>query len=81
MNNFKILDVISSTGIQIKSDPGVKLIYTGFFFLISSSIISYISFSELWLLQFSNKVLFGGKTNRAKIKFKIEFLKFQQSFY
>ncbi|CAM9094826.1 unnamed protein product [Sphacelaria rigidula] len=80
LNNFKILDIISSTGIQIKSDPGVKLIYTGFFFLISSSIISYISFSELWLLQFSNKVLFGGKTNRAKIKFKIEFLKFQQSF-
>ena len=81
LNSFKILDIISSTGIQIKSDPGVKLIYTGFFFLIGSSVISYISFSELWLLQFNNKVLFGGKTNRAKIKFKIEFLKFQQSFY
>lgn len=79
-NNFKILDIISSTGMQIKSDPGVKLIYIGFLFLIVSSIISYISFSEFWLLHLNGKVVFGGKTNRAKIKFQLEFLKFQQSF-
>lgn len=80
LKNINIIDIISSTGIQIKSDPGVKLIYIGFLFLIISSLISYISFSELWLLKFSNKVLFGGRTNRAKVKFQIEFLTFQQSF-
>lgn len=80
LKNMNIIDIISSTGIQIKCDPGIRLIYTGFLFLIISSIISYISFSELWLLQLTNKVIFGGKTNRAKVKFKIEFLKFQQSF-
>lgn len=77
---FKFVDVISATGIQIKSDPGVKLIYFGFFFLIISSLISYISFSEFWLLYLPKNVMFGGKTNRAKVKFKIEFLRFSQSF-
>lgn len=78
--NINFIDIISSTGIQIKSDPGVKLIYIGFLFLIISSLISYISFSELWLLKCSNRFLCGGKTNRAKVKFQIEFLTFQQSF-
>nr|QXI87352.1 Ccs1 [Sargassum phyllocystum]QXI87769.1 Ccs1 [Sargassum mcclurei] len=80
VNSFKFTDIISSTGIQIKSDPGIKLIYFGFFFLIISSLISYISFSELWLLYFPRKVISGGKTNRAKIKFNLEFIKFKQSF-
>nr|YP_005090040.1 cytochrome c biogenesis protein [Fucus vesiculosus]CAX12420.1 cytochrome c biogenesis protein [Fucus vesiculosus] len=31
-SNLKFTDIISSTGIQIKSDPGIKLIYFGFFF-------------------------------------------------
>ena len=45
-----------------------------------SSLLSYISFSEFWLLYFAKKVISGGKTNRAKIKFNLEFLKFKQSF-
>ncbi|CAN0358838.1 unnamed protein product [Pylaiella littoralis] len=77
---LNLIDVISSTGIQIKSDPGIQLIYFGFFFLILSSLISYISFSEFWLLYLPMKVISGGKTNRAKVKYNIEFLKFKQSF-
>ena len=80
VTNFTLIDIISSTGIQVKSDPGVKLIYFGFFFLMFSSLISYISFSEFWVTYFSRKVVSGGKTNRAKIKFNLEFLKFKQSF-
>lgn len=80
VDDIKFTDIISSTGIQIKSDPGTKLIYFGFFFLMISSLLSYISFSEFWLLYFAKKVISGGKTNRAKIKFNLEFLKFKQSF-
>nr|YP_011005652.1 Cytochrome c biogenesis protein [Cutleria multifida]WAM62656.1 Cytochrome c biogenesis protein [Cutleria multifida] len=80
-NDFNLIDIISSTGIQIKSDPGIKLIYFGFFFLMLSSLISYISFSEFWLLYFPSKVISGGKTNRAKVKYNLEFLKFKQSFF
>ncbi len=79
--HLNLVDVISSTGIQIKSDPGVKLIYFGFFFLMFSSLISYISFSEFWLLYFPLKVVSGGKTNRAKVKYNLEFLNFKQSFF
>lgn len=79
--NLNLIDIISSTGIQIKSDPGVKLIYFGFFFLMFSSLISYISFSEFWLLYFPMKVVSGGKTNRAKVKYNLEFLNFKQSFF
>ena len=80
VDDIKFTDIISSTGIQIKSDPGTKLIYFGFFFLMISSLLSYISFSEFWFLYFAKKVISGGKTNRAKIKFNLEFLKFKQSF-
>nr|YP_009327007.1 cytochrome c biogenesis protein [Pleurocladia lacustris]ANS57538.1 cytochrome c biogenesis protein [Pleurocladia lacustris]ANS57682.1 cytochrome c biogenesis protein [Pleurocladia lacustris] len=76
-----LMDIISSTGIQIKSDPGIQLIYFGFFFLMLSSLISYISFSEFWLLYFPLKVISGGKTNRAKVKYNLEFLQFKQSFF
>ena len=79
--DLNFIDIISSTGIQIKSDPGIKLIYFGFFFLIFSSLISYISFSEFWLLYSPFKVISGGKTNRAKVKYNLEFLNFKQSFF
>lgn len=78
--SLSFIDIILSTGIQIKSDPGIKLIYFGFLVLIISSLVSYISFSEFWLLSLYEKVISGGKTNRAKVKFNIEFLKFKQSF-
>ena len=81
LSYFNLTDIISSTGIQLKSDPGIKLIYFGFFFLMISSLISYISFSEFWLLYFPNRVISGGKTNRAKVKYNLEFLKFKQSFF
>lgn len=81
MIGLKLIDIISSTGIQIKSDPGIKLIYFGFLFLIFSSLVSYISFSEFWLLYFSTNAISGGKTNRAKVKYNLEFLKFKQSFF
>nr|YP_011005335.1 Cytochrome c biogenesis protein [Chorda asiatica]QWK43079.1 cytochrome biogenesis protein [Chorda asiatica]WAM62198.1 Cytochrome c biogenesis protein [Chorda asiatica] len=79
--SLNLIDIISSTGIQIKSDPGIKLIYFGFFFLMLSSLISFISFSEFWLLYFPTKAIAGGKTNRAKVKFNLEFLKIKQSFF
>jgi cytochrome c biogenesis protein len=73
-----IFEFIVSTGIQIKTDPGLKLIYSGFLFLILSSFVSYISFSEIWLLDSPISVFVGGQTNRAKIKFKIEIARLQK---
>ena len=69
-----------STGIQIKSDPGISMIYNGFVFLILSSFVSYVSFSEIWLLKSTESFLVGGQTNRAKIKFKLEIAKLKKNF-
>nr|YP_010517016.1 c-type cytochrome biogenesis protein [Haslea provincialis]UXN44798.1 c-type cytochrome biogenesis protein [Haslea provincialis] len=78
--NFKrpvtFLDVISSTGLQIKSDPGIPIIYSGFFFLMLSTLISYITYSQIWIIQDNRKIFIGGTTNRATFEFELEFFKF-----
>lgn len=78
--DYKFIELISSAGLQIKSDPGIKLTYVGFSTLIGSSILSYISFSEFWLLSSTQSTIFvGGRSNRAKLKYNLEFTKFKQS--
>ena len=73
-SNIQFCDYLTTTGIQIKSDPGIPLIYIGFFFLLISIIASYISYSQIWLTRKNNKILLGGTTNRSKIQFEFEML-------
>nr|QXM17893.1 Cytochrome c biogenesis protein [Chaetoceros laevisporus] len=76
-NNFPItlVDILSSTGLQIKTDPGIPLIYTGFFFLMLSTLISYITYSQIWVIKDKKKMFIGGNTSRATFDFEIEFFK------
>jgi cytochrome c biogenesis protein len=78
--NFKIpltlLEIISSTGLQIKIDPGIPIIYLGFFFLMLSTLISYITYSQIWIIQKNQQIFIGGNTNRAMFEFELEFFKF-----
>ena len=76
-NNFPItlIDILSSTGLQIKTDPGIPLIYTGFFFLMISTLISYITYSQIWIIKENQKMFIGGNTTRATFDFEIEFFK------
>jgi cytochrome c biogenesis protein len=78
--NFKIpltlLEIISSTGLQIKTDPGIPIIYLGFFFLMLSTLISYITYSQIWIIQKDQQIFIGGNTNRAVFEFELEFFKF-----
>ena len=68
-----LIDILVSTGLQIKMDPGIPFIYTGFGFLIISTLLSYLTYSQIWILQFSDEILVGGNTNRAKFEFDLEF--------
>ena len=68
-----LLEIISSTGLQIKSDPGIPVIYLGFFFLMLSTLVSYITYSQIWLMEIKEKVILGGKSNRAVLFFQEEF--------
>jgi cytochrome c biogenesis protein len=70
------LEIISSTGLQIKTDPGIPIIYLGFFFLMISTLISYITYSQVWIIQKNQQIFIGGTTNRALFEFELEFLKF-----
>jgi cytochrome c biogenesis protein len=69
-------EIISSTGLQIKTDPGIPIIYMGFFFLMLSTLISYLTYSQIWIVQKNQKLFIGGTTNRALFDFELEFLKF-----
>ena len=71
-----LLEIISSTGLQIKTDPGIPLIYSGFLFLMLSSLMSYITYSQIWMVQKNRQIFIGGNTNRAVFDFELEFLKF-----
>ena len=70
-----LVDILSSTGLQIKTDPGIPIIYTGFFFLMLSTLISYITYSQIWIVKQNEKIFIGGSTTRAKFDFELEFLK------
>ena len=69
-------DIISSTGLQIKADPGIYIIYIGFFLLMISTLISYITYSQIWLIKKNQKLFIGGTTSRALFDFELEFFKF-----
>ena len=72
---FTLLEIISSTGLQIKTDPGIPVIYIGFFFLMLSTLISYITYSQIWIIHKNQKLFIGGTTNRAVFDFELEFFK------
>jgi cytochrome c biogenesis protein len=62
---FRIQSIVPSTGIQIKSDPGIPLVYIGFLFLIVSILLSYTSYCQIWAVKIKGKVYIYGTTNRA----------------
>jgi cytochrome c biogenesis protein len=69
---LKIVDVIGSTGLQIKADPGIPMVYTGFGLLMLGVIMSYVSHSQIWALQKDGRFYVGGRTNRAQVAFERE---------
>ncbi|XP_011088339.1 cytochrome c biogenesis protein CCS1, chloroplastic isoform X2 [Sesamum indicum] len=64
-----VLDAIGSTGLDIKTDPGVPIVYAGFGALMLTTCISFLSHTQIWALQDGTSVVVGGKTNRAKGEF------------
>jgi cytochrome c biogenesis protein len=67
-----IKDVVGSTGLQIKADPGIPLVYLGFGGLMISVIMSYVSYSQIWAFMKGDRLYIGGKTNRAQVGFESE---------
>lgn len=72
--NLSLLDITGATGLQIKSDPGIPLVYLGFALLMVSTALSYASHSQIWVLRDDETLYLGGRTNRAQVTFEREFL-------
>lgn len=71
---LKVLELVGSTGLQIKADPGIPIVYTGFGLLMLGVMMSYISHSQVWALQTNGRCFVGGRTNRAQVAFEREML-------
>ncbi len=73
--NVRILDFITSTGLQIKSDPGISTIYLSFLLLMISTYVSFFTYSQVWFTESKDRILIGGKSNRAVLFFQQDFNK------
>jgi cytochrome c biogenesis protein len=72
--NLAVVQLIGSTGLQIKADPGIPMVYTGFGLLMLGVVMSYVSHSQVWALQIVNRLYIGGRTNRAQVAFERELI-------
>jgi len=68
-----IIDIIPSTGLLIKYDPSIGIIYFGFGLLMITTSLSYLPYTQIWIFNGANKTWIGCVTNRGKIQLEIEF--------
>lgn len=77
---INIKEIITSTGIQIKTDPGIPAVYTGFLILMITTTTSYISYSQIWVNINKNNLHLIGSTNRSALAFENDFIIIQKSY-
>ena len=78
-SNLKIIDLLPSTGLLIKYDPSIQLIYFGFGLLMITSCLSYLPYNQMWIVNKKKNSWIGCSTNRGKIQLEIEFENFIRS--
>nr|YP_007878136.1 c-type cytochrome biogenesis protein [Calliarthron tuberculosum]AGA63747.1 c-type cytochrome biogenesis protein [Calliarthron tuberculosum] len=70
-----VKDLMTNTGLQVKTDPGLNVAYFGFFILIISILLSYVSYSQIWANSSYGRFYLSGNTNRAFLSFEDEMMK------
>lgn len=65
-------DIVAASGMELKVDPGVPLVYAGFGGMCVTTVLSYLSHSQVWAAQVGGDLVVGGRTNRAKVAFEKE---------
>ena len=71
--NWKLLEILPSTGLLIKYDPSIPIIYLGFAILMITACLSYLPYTQMWVFTQSQFTWLGSTTNRGKIQLEIEF--------
>ena len=72
-DKYLLADLLPSTGLLIKYDPSIQLIYLGFALLMLTTLLSYLPYTQFWIFENSKNVWIGSSTNRGKIQLEIEF--------
>lgn len=62
---IRVTKIVPATGLQVKADPGVFLVYCGFLALIISVFFSYTSYFQIWAVKREKSVYVYANTNRA----------------
>jgi cytochrome c biogenesis protein len=68
-----VSDLLPSTGLLIKYDPSIPVIYLGFGLLMITALLSYLPYTQFWIFEEIKNVWIGTSTNRGKIQLEIEF--------
>tara|TARA_B100000965_G_C19565132_1_gene746471 strand:- start:190 stop:1470 length:1281 start_codon:yes stop_codon:yes gene_type:complete len=63
---IKIINIIPSSGILLKRDPGVPIVYTSFAIILIGGSLSLISTKKIWIIHEKEKsiIYIGGLSNR-----------------
>merc|ERR1719281_1776100 len=65
--------IVGSTGLLVKSDPGVPIVYLGCAILMPATLLSLLPFGQVWAaVSKEGKVVVSGKTNRNQVAFEKE---------
>lgn len=70
---YILIDLLPATGLLIKYDPSIQLIYLGFGLLMVTTLLSYLPYTQFWIFENSKNIWVGSSTNRGKIQLEIEF--------
>jgi len=73
--NFRLDRILGATGLIVKSDPGVPLVYLGFALVMPATLVSLVPFSQVWATvsdSDDSRITLGGKANRNTPAFEDE---------
>ena len=64
--NLEIDKIIPSSGLIIKRDPGVPIVYLSFFLLMIGGLLSILNTNQIWVIKKddTNEIYIGGISNR-----------------
>eukprot|EP00933_Yihiella_yeosuensis_P038299 TRINITY_DN32238_c0_g1_i1.p1 TRINITY_DN32238_c0_g1~~TRINITY_DN32238_c0_g1_i1.p1 ORF type:complete len:610 (+),score=127.75 TRINITY_DN32238_c0_g1_i1:67-1896(+) len=67
--------IVGATGLIVKNDPGVPLVYLGYALLMPATLLSILPFGQVWAAvnkDDPNQVLVSGRSNRNQVAFEEE---------
>ena len=70
--NLKIIEILPSTGLLIKYDPSISIIYFGFAILMLTTLLSYLPYTQIWIFKKGKFFWLGSSTNRGKIQVELQ---------